>query len=142
MRRGPIHLPRTVLTTRSFGHLLTRSIARYGWRMHPLVSIGLVFLTAFLWLAFTLSLLSRVNAAERRALRRVRKADRMKARLVRRAAVSEGTRLAHRQRLRMLKRHSTSHHHRQADTRTGLGYATECESLSPCSGIVSRCVPN
>ena len=94
--------------SRSFGRLLTRSMARYIWRMHPLVSIGLVFLTAFLWLAFTLLMLSRVNAAERRALRRARKADRMKTRRVRRAAVSEGTRLAHRQRLRMLKRHPTS----------------------------------
>jgi hypothetical protein len=75
--------------------------------MHPPVTIGLVFVTALLWFAFTLLMLSRVNGVERRALRRARKADRMKARRVTRAGVPEGTGLARRKRLRILKRPRT-----------------------------------
>ncbi|MET4097456.1 hypothetical protein ABIB51_004412 [Arthrobacter sp. UYCu712] len=76
--------------------------------MHPLVSIGLVFLTALLWLAFTLLMLSRVNGPERRALRRARKADRMKTRPGVHPDVPDGTGVARRHRLKVLRRHPFS----------------------------------
>jgi hypothetical protein len=47
--------------------------------MRPLVSIAVVFLTAFLWVAVTALMLARVNRA-RRLLRQERKAARIKSR--------------------------------------------------------------
>ncbi|WP_427008603.1 hypothetical protein [Pseudarthrobacter sp. H2] len=76
--------------------------------MHTLVSIGLVLLTALLWLAFTLLMLSRVNGPERRALRRARKADRMKTRRSAHTDVPDGTGVARRHRLKVLRRHPSS----------------------------------
>jgi hypothetical protein len=47
--------------------------------MHPLLSIGLVLFTALLWSVFTVLMLSKVNGADRRAaLKRAKKANRMR----------------------------------------------------------------
>lgn len=48
--------------------------------MHPLVLIVLVLLTALLWFVFTLVMLGRLDRVRRRALRRERKASRIKTR--------------------------------------------------------------
>ena len=47
--------------------------------MEPLVLVALVFALAGLWFGCTILLLSRVNIAERRELRRAQKLERMKA---------------------------------------------------------------
>jgi hypothetical protein len=74
--------------------------------MDPLASIVLVFCAAFLWLAFALILLSGINRDERRALRRARKASRMKtAHRVRPVPVAHNS-MPRRHRLRLMRRHS------------------------------------
>src|SRR4051794_12907439 len=67
------------------------AVTRVGWRdcwSRPV--------RRFLWLAFTLLMLARLNRAQPRALRRVRKADRVKARRRVQPGVSEGTGVARR----------------------------------------------
>lgn len=44
--------------------------------MHPLVAIGLIFLTAVLWCGGALVLLGTLDGAQRRTQRQTRRADR------------------------------------------------------------------
>ncbi|MBT2596666.1 hypothetical protein [Arthrobacter sp. ISL-72] len=74
--------------------------------MDPLASIVLVFCAAFLWLAFALILLSRINREERRALRRARKASRVKTAHRIRPVPAAHDSMPHRHRLRLMRRHS------------------------------------
>ncbi len=82
--------------------------AYYTYRMHPLVSIALVLSTAVLWLVFTVPMLARLHRAERRALRRERKASRMKTRPGVHPDVPDGTGRARRHRLKVWRRQPSS----------------------------------
>lgn len=74
--------PRT-LTVRP-GHI-------YTCRMHPLVSIALVLVTALLWAAFTVLMLTSVNRTGRRALGQERNALRMRTRPTVHRDITAGT---------------------------------------------------
>ncbi|MBD1544368.1 hypothetical protein G9E11_19410 [Arthrobacter sp. IA7] len=76
--------------------------------MDPLVSIGLVFVVALLWLAVPVVLLSRINRDARRAWRQQRKALRMKERDSHKSHVPKRAVLARKRGLKAARRRSES----------------------------------
>ena len=99
------HLLSLVPRIEPFIRLLTIDAdAHYTNRMHPLESIMLVFLAAFLWMVFVVLMLARVNRARRRALRQERKANRIWARTRGRTDITARTGRARLHHLKVRKR--------------------------------------
>ena len=80
----------------------------YTYGMERVMSFLLVFGMAAVWFSCTVLLLLRVSSKERRAMRRARKASRMKAGRGRHLALPAGNSVTERRRLKALRRHSPS----------------------------------